>query len=146
MTGDALFDERLDFQLYTASRLLQQVCQSRLGERGLTYTQYLVLRVLWERDNQGAGDIGQRLGLSGSTLTPVLQRLERGGWVARSHGMADERRLLVRLTKRGYRLKEQLGDLAEAMVSEAVGVEMGEAELSQLTALLGRLNGLLSRR
>ncbi|MDY6464207.1 MAG: MarR family transcriptional regulator, partial [Bacteroidales bacterium] len=69
-----LLDNQLCFRLYTASRLLTQAYHPLLSEQGLTYPQYLVLLVLWEKDGQPVNDIAKRLCLETNTVTPLLQR------------------------------------------------------------------------
>ena len=72
-------DNQLCFRLYTASRLLSQAYHPLLSEHGLTYPQYLVLLVLWEKDAQPVNDIAKRLFLETNTVTPLLQRMEKEG-------------------------------------------------------------------
>ena len=72
-------DNQLCFRLYTASRLLTQAYHPLLSEHGLTYPQYLVLLVLWEKDAQPVNDIAKRLLLETNTVTPLLQRMEKEG-------------------------------------------------------------------
>ena len=74
-----LLDNQLCFRLYTASRLLTQAYHPLLSEQGLTYPQYLVLLVLWEKDGQPVNDIAKRLCLETNTVTPLLQRMEKEG-------------------------------------------------------------------
>ena len=72
-------DNQLCFRLYTASRLLTQAYHPLLSQYGLTYPQYLVLLVLWEKDEQPVNDIAKRLFLETNTVTPLLQRMEKEG-------------------------------------------------------------------
>ena len=99
------------FRLYTASRLVIQAYRPLLQPLGLTYPQYLVLLVLWERDNLLVGDISRRLHLDSNTLTPLLQRMEKADLLIRTKGIADGRQTLVSLTKKGIRLEEQAKDI-----------------------------------
>ena len=84
-------ENQLCFRLYTASRLLTQAYHPLLGEHGLTYPQYLVLLVLWEKDAQPVNDIAKRLLLETNTVTPLLKRMEAEGIVTRSKGKEDAR-------------------------------------------------------
>ena len=79
-------DNQLCFRLYTASRLLTQAYHPLLSEQGLTYPQYLVLLVLWEKDAQPVNDIAKRLHLETNTVTPLLQRMEHEGILTRKKG------------------------------------------------------------
>ena len=78
-----------------------------LTELGITYPQYLVLMVLWEKDNQPVNDIAHRLLLETNTVTPLLQRMEKQGIVSRKKGKQDKRQQIVSLTERGRVMEEQ---------------------------------------
>ena len=101
-------DNQLCFRLYTASRLLTQAYHPLLSEQGLTYPQYLVLLVLWEKDAQPVNDIAKRLFLETNTVTPLLQRMEKEGVLTRAKGRKDARQMIVTLTKKGKDLQKQL--------------------------------------
>ena len=101
-------DNQLCFRLYTASRLLTQAYHPLLSEQGLTYPQYLVLLVLWEKDAQPVNDIAKRLYLETNTVTPLLQRMEKEGIISRKKGKEDARQMIVSLTKKGKNLQEDL--------------------------------------
>ena len=112
MNKDAfLLDNQLCFRLYTASRLLTQAYHPLLSEQGLTYPQYLVLLVLWEKDAQPVNDIAKRLCLETNTVTPLLQRMEKEGILIRKKGKEDARQIIVHLTPLGKRLQESLCDV-----------------------------------
>ncbi|MBQ7194384.1 MAG: MarR family transcriptional regulator [Bacteroidales bacterium] len=104
-------DNQLCFRLYTASRLLSQAYNPLLSEHGLTYPQYLVLLVLWEKDAQPVNDIAKRLFLETNTVTPLLQRMEKGGILTRSRGSKDARQIIVSLTEKGKGLQKKLADV-----------------------------------
>ena len=76
-------DNQICFRLYTAARLVTQAYTPMLTELGITYPQYLVLMVLWEKDDQPVNDIAHRLLLETNTVTPLLQRMEKLGIVSR---------------------------------------------------------------
>ena len=101
-------DNQLCFRLYTASRLLTQVYTPMLSGYGLTYPQYLVLLVLWEKDSQPVNDIAKRLVLETNTVTPLLKRMESEGLVTRSKGEADARQTIVALTRKGSALRNEM--------------------------------------
>lgn len=106
-----LLENQLCFRLYTASRLITQAYHPLLSEHGLTYPQYLVLLVLWERDAQPVNDIAKRLYLETNTVTPLLQRMEKEGILTRRKGKDDARQIIVSLTKKGKDLQETLCDV-----------------------------------
>jgi Transcriptional regulators len=108
-------DNQLCFRLYTASRLITQCYHPLLAERGLTYPQYLVLLVLWEKDSQPVNDIAKRLLLETNTVTPLLKRMEAEGIVTRSKGKEDARQMIVKLTKKGRDLQKKLTDVPETV-------------------------------
>jgi len=104
-------DNQLCFRLYTASRLLTQAYHPLLSEHGLTYPQYLVLMVLWEKDAQPVNDIAKRLMLETNTVTPLLKRMEQQGILIRSKGLTDARQVIVTLTDKGQNLQNLLNDV-----------------------------------
>ena len=109
MTKDEFrLDNQLCFRLYTASRLLTQAYRPLLSGHGLTYPQYLVLLVLWEKDAQPVNDIARRLYLETNTVTPLLQRMEKEGLLVRTKGKKDARMMIVSLTAKGRGLQEKL--------------------------------------
>ena len=108
-------ENQLCFRLYTASRLLTQAYHPLLSEHGLTYPQYLVLLVLWEKDEQPVNDIAKRLLLETNTVTPLLKRMEAEGIVTRSKGKKDARQIIVKLTKKGRDLQKELTDVPETV-------------------------------
>ncbi len=110
---------QLCFPIYAAANAIQKAYRPHLKPLGLTYPQYLVMLVLWERDGLSLGDIGRRLHLDSGTLTPLLKRLETAGLVTRRRAERDERVVLIGLTPAGRALKTQAEPipfkLAEAM-------------------------------
>jgi DNA-binding MarR family transcriptional regulator len=110
-------DNQLCFRLYTASRLITQAYHPLLGEYGLTYPQYLVLLVLWEKDAQPVNDIAKRLLLETNTVTPLLKRMEAEGILTRTKGEKDARQMIVKLTKKGRDLQKKLTDVPETVGS-----------------------------
>lgn len=119
MRPEFLLENQLCFRLYTASRLVTQAYHPLLFEHGLTYPQYLVLLVLWEKDDQPVNDIAKRLYLETNTMTPLLQRMEKEGIVVRARGEKDARQMIVTLTEKGRTLQDKLAGVPFA-VSKAV--------------------------
>ena len=113
-------DNQICFRLYTASRLITQAYTPILTALGITYPQYLVLMVLWEKDNQPVNDIAHRLMLETNTVTPLLQRMEKLGIVSRKKGKEDKRQQIVSLTKKGKELEEQ----AFAQIPSGMGEQL----------------------
>ena len=137
-------ENQLCFRLYTASRLITQVYHPLLSEHGLTYPQYLVLLVLWEKDEQPVNDIAKRLVLETNTVTPLLKRMEAEGIVTRSQGKKDARQTIVKLTKKGRDLQKKLTDVPEtvgsAVICESVTPETVPGLFCMLDDIVKQLN------
>ncbi|ALM83872.1 MarR family winged helix-turn-helix transcriptional regulator [Bordetella sp. N] len=106
-----LLDNQLCFSLYSTQLAMSKVYRRLLADMGLTYPQYLVMLVLWERDGVTVSAIGERLFLDSATLTPLLKRLEAAGLIARVRAASDERQVIVSLTDAGRALKQKAGDI-----------------------------------
>ena len=111
-----LLDNQLCFPLYAASKTVIQRYDPFLKPLGLTYTQYLVLLVLWEEDGIAVQRLGERLKLDSGTLSPLLQKLSQKGLIRKDKG-EDARFHYVYLTERGHALKEQAKAIPESMAS-----------------------------
>lgn len=99
--------QRLSLDLYSASRLLIQSFQNLLIEIPLTYPQFLVMRVLWEKDGLYVNQIGEKLHLDSGTLTPLLKKLEAHNFVKRMRSEKDERKVKIELTFPGKSLQKK---------------------------------------
>nr|WP_246543876.1 MarR family transcriptional regulator [Novosphingobium profundi] len=108
-------DRQLCFQFYAASNLIGRLYAPVLAKLNLTYSQYLVMLVLWEADGQSVGAIGKRLHLDTGTLTPLLKRMETLGHLVRQRDKEDERRLRVSLTASGKALRGKALGVPEIM-------------------------------
>jgi DNA-binding MarR family transcriptional regulator len=100
-------DNFICFALYSAGHAFTRLYKPLLDPLGLTYPQYLVMAVLWEKDDRPVGEIGEKLLLESSTLTPLLKRLETAGMVRRTRDRDDERVVRIRLTPEGAALKQK---------------------------------------
>ncbi len=133
-------DNQLCFALYAATRAISKTYREHLAPIGLTYPQYLVMIVLWEKDGLNISEIGDKLMLDSGTLTPLLKRLEGMSFVSRQRDKADERQVKVWLTEPGRKLKASALD---ARHSVACRLEMSEADIlalrAELMGLVGRL-------
>ena len=99
-------NQQLCFPIYAASNLLVRAYRPLLEPLGLTYSQYLVMLVLWERGSVGAGDLARCLYLDSGTLTPLLKRMEQGGFIRRRRDVNDERRVMIDLSDHGIQLRK----------------------------------------
>lgn len=104
-------DNQLCFRLYTAARLTMQAYYPYFEPLGITYPQYLVLLVLWEKDGQPVNDIAHRLHLETNTVTPLLQRMEKQGLITRKRGKEDTRQRIVSLTPQGKAMEEKAKEI-----------------------------------
>ena len=116
MTQDAsdaalLFDNQICFPLYSAANAMVRVYRPLLKELDVTYLQYMVLMLLWEKKTQNVKELGQQLRLDSGTLTPLLKRLEQKNLVTRSRSKTDERVRVITITKQGLALKIKARDI-----------------------------------
>lgn len=120
-----LLDNQLCFAMYSASLAMTKAYQPLLAALGLTYPQYLVMLVVWERDGMTVSEIGKRLFLDSGTLTPLIKRLDSAGLIVRLRDVEDERRVRVKLTAAGHRLKTDAVTLPGCITSK-IGCEPEE--------------------
>ena len=135
-----LLDNQLCFALYSASLTMTKVYKPLLAKFDLTYPQYLVLLVLWEKDHCGVSELGERLFLDSGTLTPLLKRLEALEYVVRQRDARDERRVIVSLAPAGKRLHKQAHAVPQHIMC---ATDCSVPELVALTAQLTRLRSSL---
>ena len=102
---------QLCFPLYAAARHVTGLYTPVLKPLGLTYTQYIVFLVLWEKDGQAVGEIGEKLLLDNGTLSPLLKKMEQAGYVRRERSREDERVVVITLTEAGRALREKAKDV-----------------------------------
>ncbi|GAA5120076.1 MarR family transcriptional regulator [Alloalcanivorax gelatiniphagus] len=136
-------DLQLCFALYSTQLAMTKVYRKLLRELDLTYPQYLVMMVLWERDGQSVSGIGERLFLDSATLTPLLKRLESAGLLQRRRAAEDERRVEVHLTDAGRALRQRAEAVPEAV---ACASHCDPDELRALKAQLEDLRDSLTGR
>ena len=129
-------DNQLCFALYSTSLTMTKLYKPVLERLNLTYPQYLVMLVLWERDGLTVGELGERLFLDSGTLTPLLKRMEASGWLQRERATDDERRVIVSLTAEGRALRQK---------AKRVPLQLAQAthcSIDELTSLTQRLQQL----
>lgn len=120
-------DDLLCFAIYSASHAFTKVYKPLLAELGLTYPQYIVMIALWSEDDQTVGELGQRLHLASNTLTPLLKRLEKLGYVTRRRDEADERQVRVGLTDAGQELRARARTVPDC-IADATALSSEEIE------------------
>ena len=136
-----LLGNQLCFAIYSTAHAFNRVYKPLLDKLGLTYPQYLVMLVLWERDGEPVKSIGERLFLDSGTLTPLLKRLEAAGLIKRTRSTEDERQVLIALTPQGQALREKARAVPQAILAaSACSVTELSAMKNELVALRDRLN------
>jgi MarR family transcriptional regulator, organic hydroperoxide resistance regulator len=116
-------DNQVCFPLYAAARAIMQAYQPFLAKLGLTYPQYLVMMVLWEKDGVSVKTLGEKLYLDSGTLTPLLKRLEENGLLRRARADHDERVVELFLTAEGKRLKKRAEEIPQEVLCK-IGVPL----------------------
>ncbi|WP_370680853.1 MarR family winged helix-turn-helix transcriptional regulator [Comamonas sp. GB3 AK4-5] len=134
-------DHQLCFALYSTSLAMTKLYKPLLAPLGLTYPQYLVLLVLWERDDHMVSELGERLFLDSGTLTPLLKRMEAAGWLQRQRDAQDERRVRVTLTAAGRALRAQAAGIPGCLLQSS---QCTVDELQSLTQQIQQLRARLA--
>ncbi|MDE2319052.1 MAG: MarR family transcriptional regulator [Rhodospirillales bacterium] len=136
----ARLDDFLCFSIYAAEHAFSRAYKPLLADIRLTYPQYLVMTVLWEEDDQSVGQLGTKLSLESSTLTPLLKRMEADGLLSRHRDKQDERVVRVKLTEQGDKLRERAAKIP-ACILGATGMSLEELGRlrDQITQLTQRL-------
>ena len=111
-----VLQEQLCFSVYSLSLAINKVYRPLLKKLDLTYSQYLVMLVLWEGDQRTVSDIGEQLFLDSATLTPLLKRLEVAELVQRVRSSQDERQVIICLTEPGRQLRQQAAGIMDDML------------------------------
>lgn len=116
-TYDALkIENQICFPLYACSREIIKQYKPYLDEIDLTYTQYIVMMVLWEKKTLNVKELGECLFLDSGTLTPLLKKMEAKGLLTRKRSTQDERNLIVTITDAGEKLKKKAVTVPENMM------------------------------
>ncbi|MBN2598200.1 MarR family transcriptional regulator [Labilibaculum sp.] len=119
-------ENQLCFTIYAASRLMTRQYQPYLDQLGITYPQYLVFLVLWEKDGIGVNEIGCKLYLNTNTLTPLLKRMEQLSFIKRIKCCQDERKVLIYLSDKGKDLKNEAINIPLEM-AKSLNCSVGKA-------------------
>lgn len=126
---------QLCFPLYACSKEIIRQYRKPLEKLGLTYTQYVVMMVLWEDGGMTEGELGKKVYLDSGTLAPLLKRMEKQGIINRVRPDDNERKLFISLTEKGEAMKEQALDVPKAMNG---CIDLPENELKELKRLLDK--------
>ncbi|UJP63358.1 MarR family winged helix-turn-helix transcriptional regulator [Mongoliitalea daihaiensis] len=143
MTEEVLkLDNQICFPFYAMSRVIIRGYQPYLDKLGLTYTQYLVMLVLWEQDGLSVNEIAERLILNTNTVTPMLKRMEGMGLLERIKGEADERKVFINITEKGQAMHEEASRIPSQLL-QALNQE--GKDLTDLLEMRDKINELLHR-
>ena len=138
-----LLNNQLCFSLYAATNSIIRYYRIYLNEIGITYTQYLVLLVLWEHESCNIKKIAETLKLDSPTITPIVQKLEKMNLVNRVRELGDERKVIVSLTKNGIDLEVQVADIQNKV---ACKTHLNTKEFNELKSTLNKLADTMSRK
>ena len=119
-------ENQLCFPLYACSREIVKRYKPFLDSLDLTYTQYIVMLVMWEEKTINVKSLGEKLFLDSGTLTPLLKKLENKGYISRNRNPEDERNLLISIEQKGIKLKEKAKNIPEN-VGKCVNLKAEEA-------------------
>lgn len=142
-----VISEQLCFAVYNAQKEFTRMYTAALEPYHLTYTQYLTLLVLWEKDQQSVSEIGKVLSLDSGTLTPMIKRMEQNGYLTRKRSQVDERRVVIQLTSKAKELKEEI--LATVQSCLTIVTEDQEAYfdlLHQINQLAEKVGGIINEK
>lgn len=138
-----LLEEQLCFSTYTLSKQFTKFYRPILEPFSLTYPQYLVLLSLWEKSEQSVQELGEKLVLESGTLTPMLKRMEKNGYITRNRNPEDERQVIIKLTKKANDTKDKLLEKVANCLSL---LNFNEKEyfdlINQLNILTKKLGGI----
>ena len=119
---------QLCFPLYAASRNVIGQYTPYLNELGITYTQYLVFLVLWEKDGITVSEICEKLKLDSGTVSPLLKKLQQAGYIRKIRSAGDDRVVEITLTEEGKALQERAKDVP-MKVSSCIDLSPEKAKL-----------------
>lgn len=134
---------QLSFPLYAVAKEVTRLYKPFLEKYNLTYTQFLVMVVLWESKQLNVKKLGEFIYLDSGTLTPLLRKLEKKGFLVRQRSQDDERNVLLSITPEGEELRKQISHVPQTILS---GIDMKEEEMLTLYNLLYKLLDSLEKR
>ena len=136
-------ENQLCFPFYAVSRLITRAYQEDLDNLGITYPQYLVLMVLWEKENISVVEIGEKLILNTNTVTPLLKRMENMGLIVRTPSQKDQRKVLVSLTEIGKSMQEKAASIPYNLVQK-LQLDTSDENIQNMHSLKSQLYELIN--
>ena len=132
-------ENQLCFPMYACARKLMKLYTPYLKQIGLTYTQYIAMLVLWDKKEATVKELSECLYLDTGTLTPLLQRMERNGYLTRKRSLEDERFIIIGLTEKGWNLRDHALFIPETISKE---IHLNSSDLQVLYLTLYRILSL----
>ena len=142
MNDPLTLQNQLCFPLYVASKEVIKRYKPLLDKLDLTYTQYITMMVLWEKEKINVKSLGDILFLDSGTLTPLLKKLESKNYIKRIRDSKDERNLIISITNEGKKLKEEAKDVPKCL---AACLNFKEEDAKELYRLLYKLLGRMDK-
>ena len=132
------YKECINFLLTVSQRKVEKDLSALLASYDVTPVQYGVLNSLWQKNRKNPKEIADELHLETSTITGVVERMERKGLVTRAISKEDRRFIDICLTKKGRALEKPVSETVELFDRE-VFATLTEEERSCLAATLTKL-------
>lgn len=135
-------ENQLCFPFYAVSRLIIRAYQEDLDRLGITYPQYLVLMVLWEKDGISVNEITEKLILNTNTVTPLLKRMEAMQLITRTPSTVDQRKIIIQLTSQGWAMRESAAEIPLKLMNK-LNLEASDAQIAEALHLKNKLYELI---
>ena len=135
-------ENQLCFPFYAVSRLIIRAYQEDLERLGITYPQYLVLMVLWEKDGISVNEIAEKLILNTNTVTPLLKRMEAMQLITRTPSTMDQRKIIIQLTDQGWAMRESAAEIPLKLMSK-LNLEVSDVQIAEALLLKNKLYELI---
>lgn len=135
-------ENQLCFPFYAVSRLIIRAYQEDLDRLGITYPQYLVLMVLWEKDGISVNEITEKLILNTNTVTPLLKRMEAMQLITRTPSTVDQRKIIIQLTSQGWAMRESAAEIPLKLMNK-LNLEVSDVQIAEALNLKNKLYELI---
>ena len=135
-------ENQLCFPFYAVSRLIIRAYQEDLERLGITYPQYLVLMVLWEKDGISVNEITEKLILNTNTVTPLLKRMEAMQLITRTPSTVDQRKIIIQLTSQGWAMRESAAEIPLKLMNK-LNLGVSDVQIAEALHLKNKLYELI---
>ncbi len=135
-------ENQICFPFYAVSRLIIRAYQKDLDALGITYPQYLVMMVLWEKEYLSVIEIGEKLVLNTNTITPLLKRMEQQGLITRSPSSEDQRKMMIALSEKGKAMQKEAAQIPYNLLKR-LHLDKDEEKIEELKRLKSQINELI---